>query len=59
MSDKTKCPFCGGTETGIWWSNARAVRTECRNCGALGPLASSEEIATRRWETRNDEDPQP
>jgi hypothetical protein len=43
------CPFCCSTIVEVWMSWHPRCEVQCENCGAQGPVASTEEKAILWW----------
>jgi len=46
------CPFCGGNHIKLW-GNFYQLQVACLKCGALGPKATSETEALKKWNAEN------
>lgn len=56
MNELKPCPFCGSKDvfavpTDAFWGHV----VSCNNCGASGPMASTEEEAIAGWNDRKGE----
>ena len=53
------CPFCGNKKIEYSGLAANYRYIECEDCGAAGPVASSNEAAAKLWNARASEIPKP